>query len=73
MGRKLSETEVYAEDCLLDVRQVAEMLGLSVGTIYQFVSAGRLPVVRLSSRCIRFRKSDITAYIKNLGAVPPQL
>jgi predicted DNA-binding transcriptional regulator AlpA len=39
---------------------------LAVGTLYHFVSAKRIPVVRLSRRCIRFRYSDLINWIERL-------
>ena len=47
------------EDRLLKVTEAARLTGLSVGTIYHYVSQGRIPVVRLSKRCIRFLRSDL--------------
>jgi excisionase family DNA binding protein len=51
---------------LLNVDEVAEFLGLAVGTIYHLVSARRLPCVRLSARCLRFRRADLEEFIANL-------
>lgn len=48
-----------SEDRLLKMQEVAELTGLSVGTVYHMVSQGRLPVVRLSARCIRTRLSAL--------------
>jgi excisionase family DNA binding protein len=48
---------------LIDVRELSKLTGLAVGTIYQLISAGRLPVIRLSARCVRFRPSDIDQWI----------
>jgi excisionase family DNA binding protein len=50
-------------DNLLDVRQVAKLLGLAPGSIYQLISQSRIPVVRLSARCVRFRRCDIDRWI----------
>jgi excisionase family DNA binding protein len=52
---------------LLDVNEVAELLGLAVGTVYHMVSEGRLPCVRLSSRCLRFEESAIDRFIESLA------
>ena len=48
---------------LLTIREVSELTNLSVGTLYRWISEGRIPVVRLSKRCIRFRQSDIEEWI----------
>ncbi len=54
------------EDRLLTINEVAELTGLAVGTLYHFVSQKRIPVVRLSKRCIRFRNSDLSDWIETL-------
>lgn len=51
---------------LLTVREVSSLTGLSVGTLYHLVSQQRIPVVRLSARCIRFRLSDLEEWIVEL-------
>jgi excisionase family DNA binding protein len=55
---------------LMDVREVAEFLKLAPGTIYHLVSEGRLPCVRLSSRCLRFQEEAIRRYIDGLASEP---
>jgi len=57
---------IDTESWLLTISEVAEMTGLTVGTLYHFVSQQRIPVVRLSKRCIRFRYSDLLDWIKTL-------
>jgi excisionase family DNA binding protein len=49
---------------LLTIQQLSELTGFSKGTLYHWVSQHRIPVVRLSSRCIRFRRSDIDAWLQ---------
>jgi hypothetical protein len=34
-------------------------MGLAVGTIYHLISQKRIPVVRLSARCVRVRLSHL--------------
>jgi len=58
-------------DRLLTVRELAECLGVSVGTTYHWLSQGRLPCVRFSSRCVRFRESDIEKMLEQLGQAAP--
>jgi excisionase family DNA binding protein len=55
------------EDRLLTIQDVADFTGLAVGTLYHLVSQRRIPVVRLSKRCIRFRKSDLSVWIETLA------
>ena len=69
MGQKVAEkVEKHGEgpmttSRLWDVDEVAEFLGLSVGTIYHLVSERRIPCVRLSARCLRFQMDVILAWI----------
>jgi excisionase family DNA binding protein len=55
---------------LMDVNEVAEFLGLAVGSIYHMVSQKRIPCVRLSARCLRFRRSDLDKHIATLLEEP---
>jgi excisionase family DNA binding protein len=50
-------------DRLLTTRQVAEYLGLSPETVLRRYRAGSLPGYRLASNVLRFRESDIEAYL----------
>lgn len=52
---------------LLNINEVAMLTGLSAGTLYHFVSQKRIPVVRISQRCIRFRRSDLLSWIEALS------
>jgi excisionase family DNA binding protein len=52
---------------LLSVTELAERLGISPGTAYHWLSQGRLPCVRFSSRCVRFRESDVEKMLEQLG------
>lgn len=54
-------------DRLLRIGEVSQLTGLSVGTLYHFVSEKRIPVVRLSRRCIRFRLSEIWKWCDELS------
>lgn len=55
---------------LLNVKEVAELTGFSVGTLYHLVSQQRIPFVRISSRCVRFRISDIEKWLDGLHQAP---
>ena len=48
---------------LLDVREAAALLKISPGSLYHWLSQGRIPVVRLGPRCVRFRRSDLEEWI----------
>jgi excisionase family DNA binding protein len=56
----------------LTIGEVAAVTGLAVGTLYHFVSQRRIPVVRISRRCIRFRLSEILKWWDELGERPSQ-
>jgi len=51
---------------LLTVKELAEFIGVAEGTIYHWVSARRVAVVRLSKRCIRFSESDVRELVEKL-------
>jgi excisionase family DNA binding protein len=55
---------------LLDIEEVAALTGFSVGTLYHWVSQRRIPVVRISSRCVRFRRSDIDSWLQEKFVAP---
>jgi excisionase family DNA binding protein len=70
----ISSEPNVATDRLLTIREVSALTNLSVGTLYHFVSAKRITVVRLSKRCIRFRYSDLLTWIETHteGIVGPE-
>jgi excisionase family DNA binding protein len=47
---------------LLTEQQVAELLHLKPKTIADWGRAGKLPRVRLSTRCVRYREQDVQAF-----------
>jgi excisionase family DNA binding protein len=44
---------------LLRAREVASILRVHAKTSYQLAREGRLPVVRLGPRAVRFRREDV--------------
>ena len=60
------ENVLMKERILLTAAEVAELTGFSEGTIRHFCSQHRIPVVRSSSRCVRFRRSDIDSWVASL-------
>lgn len=58
-------------EALLTINEVSQLTTLSVGTLYHLISQGRIPVVRISSRCVRFRPSDIEQWLED-KVVPVQ-
>jgi excisionase family DNA binding protein len=59
------EKSVSNAKILLTAAEVAELTGFAEGTIRHFVSARKIPVVRFSARCVRFRRSDIDSWLEN--------
>ena len=51
---------------LLTAGEVAKLTGFAEGTIRHFVSQRRIPFIRISSRCVRFRRSDIETWLEKL-------
>ena len=56
-------------DKLLPFNQVKALTGLSRTTIWRYEQAGNFPLhVVLSSRCVRWKESEVLAWMQNLGA-----
>ncbi|MBL4849114.1 MAG: helix-turn-helix domain-containing protein [Planctomycetes bacterium] len=49
---------------LLKVPEVSDHLGVSQRTVRGWIASGKLPVVRLSARCVRIRPEDLEALIE---------
>lgn len=49
---------------LLTAQEVAELLGLKLGTIRNMTSRRELPCVHLGKRAVRYRLADIVALIE---------
>jgi excisionase family DNA binding protein len=50
---------------LLTLAEAAKLLGISVRHLSRLVSAGQLPVVKLSTRVVRISPADLAAYIES--------
>jgi predicted DNA-binding transcriptional regulator AlpA len=53
-------------DRLMTEKEVAKILGLGLSTIQQYRLKGRGPIYCKISRMVRYRASDVQAYIKSL-------
>jgi excisionase family DNA binding protein len=60
------------DDRLLTINEVSKLTQLTVGSLYHLVSQKRIPVVRLSKRCIRFRLSALTEWFDSLSQQPTE-
>jgi excisionase family DNA binding protein len=49
---------------LLTCKDLAERLQLSEKTIYNMVSEGRIPCVRVNNRCVRFEEHKVREWLK---------
>lgn len=61
-----------AEDRLLSIRQLVKLAGVSEWFHRQEVSAGRIPVIRLSARALRIRASAWVAYLASRESSEPR-
>ena len=50
---------------LMNYEQAAKYLGIAEITLKKWVQANRLPVVRFSQKCTKFKKTDLDAFINN--------
>lgn len=55
---------------LMKPSDAAQRLGCSVRLVYTLASTGRLPSIRISTRTIRFRASDVDEYIDRCATSP---
>ena len=55
------------EKLLVDIRELSVLTGISVGTLYHWVSERRIPCVRLSQRCLRFSLPAIREWLAGLS------
>ena len=52
---------------LLKVDELSMITNLKKSTIYAMINQKRIPVVKLSGRCVRFRLSEIEKWLKSLS------
>lgn len=57
-------------DRLLTTREVAAFLGLSPETVLRRYRAGELPGMRLASNVLRFRESELEAWLAEWSGAP---
>jgi len=50
---------------LLTAREVAPLLGVGVSTVYEWQRKGLIPYIRLPGHGVRFRASDLQAWIES--------
>jgi len=62
----MTTTKAIIAECaeLLNVHEVAQLLTVSVRTVWSWTYDGRLAAVRLSDRVTRWRRSDVLQFIE---------
>jgi excisionase family DNA binding protein len=63
----MNASQTSEADRLLTVVEAAGYLNLSVGGLYHLISQHRIPVVRISSRCVRFSRAALQEWIESLS------
>jgi excisionase family DNA binding protein len=64
MERDMAESN---EKLLIGIRELSELTGIAGGTLYHWAAAGRVPCVRFSARCLRFRRAEVEAWLSSLS------
>ncbi|WP_407655883.1 helix-turn-helix transcriptional regulator [Capillimicrobium parvum] len=64
MAQVAHNTAGWQSDRLVPASEVAGLLGVSRSTVVRLADRGDLRPVRLSSRCTRYRMSDVVAFIE---------
>jgi excisionase family DNA binding protein len=64
------DSDPIADDRLLTIKEVSELTGLAVGSLYHLAAEGRIPTTRLSRRCLRFRRSALLRWWDERSAYP---
>lgn len=55
------------KDHLLNVAEAAKLLKLSPGTVYHLISEKRVPVIKISARCVRFSRTALLSWLDSLA------
>lgn len=55
---------------LLNKKEIAEVLGVSIKAIDKWVCEHRIPYVKLSQKCVRFIPSQVRYYLNKLRIMP---
>ena len=65
-----AEARSLPDNRLWNIKETAYYLNLSVGTLYNYVSRGDIPHVKLSNGAVRFRKTHIDRWLKRRECPP---
>lgn len=65
----MSTTDPTRNVTLLTARQVADLIGVDVRTVWRMAQTGGIPApIRLSQRVVRWRLADLDAHLANLAS-----
>jgi excisionase family DNA binding protein len=53
------------QDVLWTVADAAHFLKLTPGSVYHLISQHRVPVIRISSRCVRLSRRALSEWVEN--------
>lgn len=53
---------------LVKKKECADLIGIKVRTLEKYVADGRIPVIKLSHKCVRFCMDDVMAALRSLAA-----
>jgi excisionase family DNA binding protein len=73
MGRTKSKNQLQLSSCLMTVREAADFLNVSAGTIYAICQSGTLPHLRIGvgRGTIRIRRRDLIRHAKRARQQSP--
>lgn len=67
-------TETLTASTLIDASEFAAMLSVTISTLWGLRSAKLLPApLRLSAKCLRWRRTDVEAWIASLDQQRPDV
>ena len=70
--RAVMQDAINQPNEILNRHEVAKLLGVSLTQVERFKRQGKLPYIKLSHKCVRYRRSDceklLEAYTINKGA-----
>jgi excisionase family DNA binding protein len=65
-----SEVQSNLPDRLWTVVEAAQYLNLTPGSLYHLISQQRIPVIRISARCVRFSRRALLDWVEHLTSSP---
>jgi len=68
---KIDQLNLQPMDRLLNKKEVAAMMGVTVKAIDKWVCENSIPYIKISRKCVRFAPSDLNAYLNKHKIQPP--